>query len=94
MRIYVDADACPVAIKEILFRAAERTGVRVTLIANQPMRTPGSPNVDLVQVSHGFDVADNEIAKRTDAGDLVVTADIPLAAEIIEKGRARLESTR
>ena len=86
MRIYVDADACPVAIKEILFRAAERTGVRVTLIANQPMRTPGSPNVDLVQVSHGFDVADNEIAERTDAGDLVVTADIPLAAEIIEKG--------
>ena len=86
MRIYVDADACPVAIKEILFRAAERTGVRVTLIANQPMRTPNSPHVDLVQVSRGFDEADNEIAKRADAGDLVITADIPLAAEIIEKG--------
>ena len=86
MRIYVDADACPVVIKEILFRAAERTGVRVTLIANQPMRTPRSPNVDLVQVGRGFDVADNEIAKRAGPGDLVITSDIPLAAEIIEKG--------
>lgn len=86
MRIYVDADACPVAIKEILFRAAERTGVRVTLIANQLMRTPSSPNVDLVQVGRGFDVADNEIAKRAGPGDLVITSDIPLAAEIIEKG--------
>lgn len=86
MRIYVDADACPVAIKEILFRAAERTGVRVTLIANQLMRAPSSPNVDLVQVGRGFDVADNEIAKRAGPGDLVITSDIPLAAEIIEKG--------
>ena len=86
MRIYVDADACPVAIKEILFRAAERTGVRVTLIANQPIRTPSSPHVEFVRVSHGFDVADNEIVKRADAGDLVVTADVPLAAEVIEKG--------
>jgi len=86
VRIYVDADACPVVIKEILFRAAERTGVRVTLIANQPMRTPRSPNVDLVQVGRGFDVADNEIAKRAGPGDLVITSDIPLAAEIIEKG--------
>lgn len=86
MRVYVDADACPVAIREILFRAAERRGVRVTLVANQPMRRSGSPNVDLVQVSHGFDVADKEIAKRADAGDLVITSDIPLAAEIIEKG--------
>ena len=86
MRIYVDADACPVAIKEILFRAAERTGVRVTLIANQLMRAPSSPNVDLVQVGRGFDGADNEIAKRAGPGDLVITSDIPLAAEIIEKG--------
>ena len=86
MRVYVDADACPVAIKEILFRAAERTGVRVTLIANQPIRTPNSPHMDLVQVSREIDAADNEIAKRADAGDLVITADIPLAAEIIDKG--------
>lgn len=86
MRIYVDADACPVTIREILFRAAERTGVCVTLIANRPIRTPGSPNVDLVQVSRGFDMADSEIAKRAGAGDLVITADIPLAAEVIGKG--------
>ncbi len=86
MKIWVDADACPVAIKEILFRAAERTGVLVTLVANQPLRVPALANIRALQVAAGFDVADNEIVRRCDAGDLVVTADIPLAAEVIEKG--------
>lgn len=86
MKIWVDADACPVAIKEILFRAAERTGVPVTLVANQSLRIPPSRHIKLLLVSPGFDVADNEIVKRLDAGDLVITGDIPLAAEVIEKG--------
>ena len=86
MKIWVDADACPVAIREILFRAAERTGVTVTLIANQPVRVPASPHIEFVQVGPGFDVADNEIVKRARSGDLVVTADIPLAAEVMESG--------
>ncbi|MEM7019077.1 MAG: YaiI/YqxD family protein [Pseudomonadota bacterium] len=86
MQIWVDADACPVVIKEILFKAAERTQTLVTLIANQYIRTPPSRFIKAVQVSSGFDVADNEIVKRLDAGDLVITADIPLAAEVIEKG--------
>jgi hypothetical protein len=86
MRIWVDADACPGVIKEILFRAAERTGVPLTLVANQPVRTPPSRYITSVQVPAGFDVADNEIVGRLSAGDLVVTADIPLAAEVIDKG--------
>ena len=86
MKIWVDADACPVAIREILFRAALRTGVKLTLVANQPIRVPASPMVDLVQVSPGFDVADNEIVKRAGSGDLVITADIPLAAEVMGNG--------
>lgn len=86
MRIWVDADACPVVIKEILFRAAARTGVLVTLVANQPIRTPPSRHIKTLQVPAGFDVADNEIVKRLDAGDLVITSDIPLAADVIEKG--------
>lgn len=84
--IWVDADACPGVIKEILFRAAQRTGVSVTLIANQPLSIPRLSSVRLIQVSSGFDVADAEIVKRVIAGDLVVTADIPLAAEVIAKG--------
>ena len=84
MNIWVDADACPVAIREILFRAAQRTGAKVTLIANQPVRVPASPHVEFVQVNRGFDVADNEIVNRARSGDLVVTADIPLAAEVME----------
>ena len=84
MNIWVDADACPVAIREILFRAAQRTGVKVTLIANQPVRVPASPHVEFVQVNRGFDVADKEIVNRARSGDLVVTADIPLAAEVME----------
>ena len=86
MKIWVDADACPVAIREILFRAAERTGVKVTLVANQPVRVPASPLIESVQVGSGFDVADNEIVKRAGSGDLVITADIPLAAEVMENG--------
>ena len=86
MKIWVDADACPVVIKQILFRAAERTGVTLTLVANQPVSVPRSPHIRMLQVPRGFDVADNEIVRRADAGDLVITADIPLAAEVIEKG--------
>lgn len=86
MKIWVDADACPVVIKEILFRVADRTQLPVTLVANQFIRTPRSPNISFLQVSAGFDVADNEIVKRMEAGDLVVTADIPLAADALEKG--------
>ena len=84
--IWVDADACPKVIKDILYRAAERTGVTVTLVANQALQYPRIPSLRLLQVSLGFDVADNEIVKRVIAGDLVVTADIPLAAEVIAKG--------
>jgi hypothetical protein len=85
MDIWVDADACPKVIKEILFRAAERAKVRVTLIANHALRTPPSDYVSAVQVSGGFDVADEQILARINPGDLVVTADIPLAAAVIEK---------
>ena len=86
MRIWVDGDACPVVIKEILFRAADRTGVQLTLVANQPLQTPSSANICTLQVPRGFDVADDEIVKRLQAGDLVITSDIPLAAEVIENG--------
>lgn len=82
----MDADACPQVIREILFRAAERTGISLTLVANQPVRVPRSPLVRMLQVAPGFDVADNEIVRRVSAGDLVITSDIPLAAEVIEKG--------
>ena len=99
MKIWVDADACPVVIREILSRAAERTGVKVTFVANQPVRVPASPLVEFLQVDPGFDVADNEIVKRAGRGDLVVTADIPLAAEVMGNGahalspRGELHST-
>ena len=86
MKIWVDADACPVVIKDILFRAAARTGVQLTLVANQPVRIPPSRCIQFLQVASGFDVADNEIVKRLGAGDLVITSDIPLAADVIEKG--------
>ena len=86
MKIWVDADACPVVVKEILFRAADRTGVQLTLVANQPLQRPSSANIDTLQVPRGFDVADDEIVKRLHAGDLVITSDIPLAAEVIAKG--------
>jgi uncharacterized protein YaiI (UPF0178 family) len=88
--VWVDADACPNAIKEVLFRAADRRGVSVTLVANQFIRTPPSPNIHSVQVAAGFDVADNAIVERLSAGDLVITADIPLADDVIRKGGTAL----
>lgn len=90
MKIWVDADACPAVIKEILFRAAGRAQVEVTLVANQPLRTPPSPLITAIRVTSGFDVADNEIVKQVASGDLVITSDIPLAAEVIEKGAQAL----
>jgi len=86
MKIWVDADACPVVIKEILFKAAQRTGVHLTLVANHSIRIPASRNIKFLQVTQGFDIADNEIVKRVNENDLVITGDIPLAAEAIEKG--------
>lgn len=86
MQIWVDADACPNVIKEILFRAAERLEIALILVANQPVRTPPSRFIRSIQVSAGFDVADNEIIRQAAEGDLVITADIPLASGVIEKG--------
>jgi len=86
MKIWVDADACPAAVKEILFKAAERRRIQLTLIANQTVRIPSSRYISALRVNPGFDVADNEIIKRLQPGDLVITGDIPLAAEVIEKG--------
>jgi len=90
MQIWVDADACPKAVKQILFRAAERKEISVTLVANQFLTTPPSPLIKSVQVEQGFDVADNYIVSKMDLGDLVITQDIPLAAEVIEKGGTAL----
>jgi uncharacterized protein YaiI (UPF0178 family) len=90
MHIWVDADACPVVMREIIFRAARRTETPVTLVANQPVRVPSSPLIRTVQVAQGFDVADSHIAGEVEAGDLVITADIPLAAEVIDKGARAL----
>lgn len=90
MQIWVDADACPVAVKQTLYRAAKRTGIAVTLVANRPLQVPRLPQVSAVQVASGFDVADAEIANRLEAGDLVVTADIALAAEVLELGGSAL----
>ena len=90
MHIWVDADACPGVIKEILYRAAQRTGLPLTLVANQWLKTPPHPNIKSVQVPKGFDIADNAIAERLAAGDLVITADIPLAAAAIDKGALAL----
>ncbi len=92
MQIWVDADACPKAVKEILYRAATRTGISVTLVANQMLTVPRSPHIRAMQVPKGFDVADNEIVARVEAGDVVITSDIPLAAEVIAKGGKVLTS--
>ena len=86
MKIWVDADACPVVVRDILFRAAQRTGIELTLVANQSLQIPRTPNIRTLQVAAGFDVADNEIVKRVGPGDLVITSDIPLAADVIAKG--------
>lgn len=86
MKIWVDADACPAVIKEILYRAANRAQVPLTLIANQMLRVPPSPWIQALQVPSGFDVADRRIVQESEAGDLVITADVPLAAQVIAKG--------
>ena len=91
MKIWVDADACPVAIKEILYRAAKRAEIPLTLVANQMLRVPPSPWIRALQVPGGFDVADQRIAQEAQPGDLVVTADIPLAAQVIAKGAAVID---
>lgn len=90
MPVWVDADACPNVIKEVLFRAAERTQIVVTLVANQNIRVPPSRFIRAMRVPAGFDVADNEIVRLCEPGDLVITADIPLAAEVLAKGAAAL----
>ena len=90
MQIWVDADACPKVIKEVLFRAADRTQIMVTLVANQGLKTPPSRFIRSLQVATGFDAADNEIVRRCESGDLEITADIPLAADVIEKGAIAL----
>ena len=86
VHIWVDADACPNPIKEILFKASQRVKMPLTLVANQYLKTPNSNLIKAVQVEQGFDVADNFIAANVEAGDMVITQDIPLAAEVIEKG--------
>jgi uncharacterized protein YaiI (UPF0178 family) len=91
MQIWVDADACPSAIKDILFRAAQRLQVDLTLVANRSLHTPPSPYIKAIRVSAGFDVADSHIVRKLRRGDLVITADIPLAAEVIEKGGHALD---
>ncbi len=86
MQIWVDADACPGVIKEIIYRAAERRQIQTTLVANQMLRTPPSKFIRAIQVPSGFDVADQHIVNQVAAGDLVVTADIPLASLVIGRG--------
>jgi uncharacterized protein YaiI (UPF0178 family) len=93
MKIWIDADACPRPVKEIVFRAAERRGIETILVANQFLRVPPSRHIRAIQVSGGFDVADDHIAQHADTGDLVITADIPLAAALVEK-RVRVLSPR
>ncbi|PLX98176.1 MAG: YaiI/YqxD family protein [Desulfuromonas sp.] len=91
MKIWVDADACPAAIKTILFKAAERTGRQLTLVANHTMSIPRSPFISFIQVAAGADVADAEIVRKMTDGDLVITADIPLAAQVVEKSGIALD---
>lgn len=90
MRIWVDADACPIVIRDILFRAAQRTGITLTLVANKPVRLPAGGNLHFVQVPPGFDAADRRIVELMSSGDLVITADVPLAAAAIDKGGTAL----
>ena len=90
MHIWVDADACPAVIKDILYRAAERLKIEMTLVANKALRTPPSPYIKALQVPRGIDVADSHIVKELAPGDLVITADIPLASDVISKGARAL----
>lgn len=93
MKIWVDADACPGVLREILFKAAERVKIPLIMVANQPLRVPANSEwISAIQVMQGFDVADDEIVRRVEAGDLVITSDIPLAAEVIEKGGLALNA--
>ena len=91
MEIWVDADACPKPVKEILYRVADRTEILLTFVANQRMRLPDSPFIKMIQVGQGDDVADNKIACKCEAGDLIITSDIPLAARVVEKGALALD---
>ena len=91
MKIWVDADACPRAVKDILFRVAERAKISVIFVANQRIRLPESTFIELIQVGQGLDIADDEIANKCVAGDLIITADIPLAARVVEKGALALD---
>ena len=91
MKLWVDADACPRPIKDILFRLADRREILVTLVANQGMRLPESDFVKLIQVGAGADIADDEIVNQCAAGDLIITADIPLAARVVDKGAVALD---
>jgi len=90
MKIWIDADACPTVIKDILYKAAEREAISLTLVANRPLRVPPSPFVSFIQVSSGMDIADSRIVEELEAGDLVITGDIPLAAKVVEKGGSAL----
>jgi uncharacterized protein YaiI (UPF0178 family) len=92
MRIWVDADACPKAAKELVFRASARLSLPVCLVANRPMAMPASPLITLVQVRPGSDIADSYIVQHVDAGDLVITSDIPLAAQVVARGAVALDS--
>ena len=91
MKIWVDADACPRAIKDILFRVADRTEIPVTLVTNQGLRIPDSAYINLIRVGQGADIADDKIVNKCQVGDLIITADIPLAARIVEKGALALD---
>jgi len=90
MHIWVDADACPNVIKEVLFKATMRREIKLTLVANSVLSVPSSPLINTIRVSAGFDVADDEIARLVEPGDLVITADIPLANAIVDKGATGL----
>ncbi len=91
MKIWVDADACPRAVKDILFRVAERIQISVIFVANQRLRLPDSTFIQSIQVGQGLDIADDEIANQCEVGDLIITADIPLAARVVEKGALALD---
>src|SRR5688572_15285251 len=91
MHIWIDADACPRPVKEVLYRVAQKRRIEVTLVANQALSVPRSPYIRVLVVSGGFDVADNEIVRRISVGDLAVTADIPLAALVIERGALAID---
>ena len=91
MHVWIDADACPGQVKEIIFRMSDRTGLSVTLVANQSIAVPKSELIECIVVAHGADVADSHIVDQMSAGDLVVTADIPLAARVVEKGGTAID---